>query len=120
MKFVFNFSSPETTIQELSEKKDLLIGELYRVGCESIDATSDVKAAEAALSLNIRNSGVKVTEGYVSSAIDADADIVALRKKADKKALELSCVRADIAGVHDDYRLFTSWQESQNAAGIRG
>jgi len=116
----FNFSSTECTCNDLAKQKDLLIRELYRIGCESIQAASDVKSAEAALSLQIRNSGVKVTEGYVSSAIDADTDIVALRLKADKKALELSCVRNDLTGIHDDYRMFNAWMESQNAAGIRG
>ena len=66
----------------------------------------------------IRNSGVKVTEGYVDSAVDGDGNVVALREKYERLAGRVAGIKASLENVDRAYGLFKTWMLGQQAAGV--
>lgn len=116
----FDFGNPETSIQEISNNSSDYIDKLYSAGCELADAEAVLRQRTAEVSLKVRDSGVKVTEGYVSSVIDGDTELNELKVKVDKIKIKVSCIRQDLESVHDDRRLLEAWYNAQSKAGIMG
>lgn len=119
MKVQLDFSSPENCIKNIVKKGDDLAALLYSASTDVYKAEEALLMATAKLSLSVRsNTGVKVTEGMVQAAIDADADLSLLRLKAAKCKARLSAIRAELDNLHDTRRMFVAWMQGQRAAGL--
>jgi len=116
----FNFGNPEVSIQEIADINAECIDQLYKTGCEVAEAECLLRQHTAQVSLNVRNSGVKVTEGHVSSVIDGDAELNELRKKVERLKVKLSCIRQELEANHDNRRLLEAWYNAQSKSGIQG
>jgi hypothetical protein len=119
MKVQLDFSSPENCIKTIMNEGDALAALLYNASTDVYKADEALLHATAKLSLGVRsNTAVKMTEGMVQAAIDADADLSLLRLKAGECKARLSAIRADLDNLHDTRRMFVAWMQGQRAAGL--
>ena len=113
-----DFSSPEATIQNIVKAGEDLVNLL---GLESTDmglAKIALEKAESDVAMAIRGSGVKVTEGYVDSAVDGDTNVVELRAKYERIAGRVAGIKASLENVDRAYGLFKTWMLGQQASGV--
>lgn len=120
MKVKLQFTNIENTIQMIIDERDRLIEELFQAGKEEIELAQTLKEQTARTSVEIRNNLGKVTEGFVNAAVDSNEELGMLKVKHGKAALKVSCIRAELDGVHETRRMFTVWMEGQNASRARG
>lgn len=113
-----DFSSIELTIQNIVDRSGKLVDMLYQRGCELAETETALRKATADISLQARNSGVKVTEGHISNIVDSDDDIIALRKKVGMQNMAVTCLRQELENIHDVRKMFTAWMETQKLAGL--
>ena len=113
-----DFSSPELTIQNIVKAGEDLVALLGQETVAAGLAKIAVEKAESDVAMAIRNSGVKVTEGYVDSAVDGDGNVVALREKYERLAGRVAGVKASLENVDRAYGLFKTWLLGQQTAGI--
>lgn len=113
-----DFSSPELTIQNIVKAGDDLVALLGQETVAAGLAKIAVEKAESDVAMAIRNSGVKVTEGYVDSAVDGDGNVVALREKYERLAGRVAGVKASLENVDRAYGLFKTWMLGQQATGV--
>lgn len=119
MKIQLDFSSPENCINTIVKRGDDLAALLYSTSTDVYKAEEALLMATAKLSLSVRsNTAVKMTEGMVQAAIDADADLSLLRLKAAECKARLSAIRAELDNLHDTRRMFVAWMQGQRAAGL--
>lgn len=113
-----DFSSPELTIQNIVKAGDDLVALLGQETVAAGLAKIAVEKAESDVAMAIRNSGVKVTEGYVDSVVDGDGNVVALREKYERLAGRVAGVKASLENVDRAYGLFKTWMLGQQATGV--
>lgn len=113
-----DFSSPELTIQNIVKAGEDLVALLGQETVAAGLAKIAVEKAESDVAMVIRNSGVKVTEGYVDSAVDGDGNVVALREKYERLAGRVAGIKASLENVDRAYGLFKTWMLGQQAAGV--
>lgn len=113
-----DFSSPELTIQNIVKAGEELVALLGQETVAAGLAKIAVEKAESDVAMAIRNSGVKVTEGYVDSAVDGDGNVVALREKYERLAGRVLGIKASLENVDRAYGLFKTWLLGQQTAGI--
>jgi hypothetical protein len=117
-----DFANVENTINEIGRRGEALGERLFAAVKAYGDTSVDVKTAEARCELNFRKTmseaGVKTTEGYVSAVVNADPEIVGLRKRLGEAEATLAKVRADIDCLRDTRRMFCGWQGMQSDAGL--
>ena len=113
-----DFSSPELTIQNIVKAGEDLVALLGQETVAAGLAKIAVEKAESDVAMAIRNSGVKVTEGYVDSAVDGDGNVVALREKYERLAGRVLGIKASLENVDRAYGLFKTWLLGQQTAGI--
>ena len=113
-----DFSSPELTIQNIVKAGEELVALLGQETVAAGLAKIAVEKAESDVAMAIRNSGVKVTEGYVDSAVDGDGNVVALREKYERLAGRVLGIKASLENVDRAYGLFKTWMLGQQAAGV--
>lgn len=113
-----DFSSPELTIQNIVKAGEDLVALLGQETVAAGLAKIAVEKAESDVAMAIRNSGVKVTEGYVDSAVDGDGNVVALREKYERLAGRVLGIKASLENVDRAYGLFKTWMLGQQSAGV--
>ena len=113
-----DFSSPELTIQSIVKAGDDLVALLGQETVAAGLAKIAVEKAESDVAMAIRNSGVKVTEGYVDSAVDGDANVVSLREKYERIAGRVAGIKASLENVDRAYGLFKTWMLGQQTSGV--
>jgi hypothetical protein len=113
-----DFSSPELTIQNIVKAGEELVALLGQETVAAGLAKIAVEKAESDVAMAIRNSGIKVTEGYVDSAVDGDGNVVALREKYERLAGRVAGIKASLENVDRAYGLFKTWMLGQQAAGV--
>lgn len=113
-----DFSSPELTIQNIVKAGEELVALLGQETVAAGLAKIAVEKAESDVAMAIRNSGVKVTEGYVDRAVDGDGNVVALREKYERLAGRVAGIKASLENVDRAYGLFKTWMLGQQAAGV--
>lgn len=113
-----DFSSPELTIQNIVKAGDDLVALLGQETVAAGLAKIAVEKAESDVAMAIRNSGVKVTEGYVDSAVDGDGNVVALRERYERLAGRVAGIKASLENVDRAYGLFKTWLLGQQATGV--
>ena len=114
---VINFASPEATIQSFAEVADALTAKMKVVANAAFETESAYRVVRANAELIIRNSGIKVTEGGVSSALDADKNVEDARRISERAELAVAGVRADMANLDGKLGLFKEWLRSQRPVG---
>lgn len=113
-----DFSSPELTIQNIVKAGEDLVALLWQETVAVGMAKIAVEKAESDVAMMIRNSGVKVTEGYVDSAVAGDGNVVALREKYERLAGRVAGIKASLENVDRAYGLFKTWMLGQQASGL--
>ena len=113
-----DFANIEGSVNALIERGAKLANDLYTVGLDVAKAEIECKALEGTVAVRLRDSGVKVTEGYVASVVDSDPDVIALRKKYRNATAVLAKIRADLDCLHDTRRMLVAWINGQSKAGI--
>ena len=113
-----DFSSPELTIQNIVKAGDDLVALLGQETVAAGLAKIALEKAESDVAMVIRNGGVKVTEGYVDSAVDGDGNVVALREKYERLAGRVAGIKASLENVDRAYGLFKTWLLGQQASGV--
>ena len=113
-----DFSSPELTIQNIVKAGEDLVALLGQETVAAGLAKIALEKAESDVAMVIRNGGVKVTEGYVDSAVDGDGNVVALREKYERLAGRVLGIKASLENVDRAYGLFKTWMLGQQASGV--
>lgn len=113
-----NFASPEATQDSIGAVSDALTANLKKAANAAFEAESAYRTVRANAELAIRNSGIKVTEGYVSTAIDADKSVEDARRISEKAQLTVAGIRADMANLESKVSLFKEWMRSQRPVGV--
>lgn len=113
-----DFASPEKTIKEIVATGTALVDMLAPATTELGRAEVELEKSESDVAMQIRNSGLKVTEGYVSSAVDGDGNVVALRNKVEGLAGKVAGIKAAIDNLDRAYGLFKTWMLGQRPVGI--
>ena len=118
IKLVLDFASPEATIENFASVDNALTAQLTAKSAELVDweIYYDKKRADAELA--IRNMPVKTTEGYVAATVDANEDVVGIRRRRDKLRDEVSSIKAAIASLERKHSLFKRWLDNQRPLGL--
>lgn len=119
-RLTIDFASQENTIKSIVTAGEDLVALL---GLETEDlALAKIKLSktEADVERQIRNNAlVKVTEGYVSSAVSANTDVVALRERVARMEGKVAGIRASLDNVDRGYGLFKTWMLCQRPIGLQ-
>ena len=113
-----DFGSPEATIQNIVAAGADLVALLEQETVAAANAKILLEKAESDVAMALRNSGVKVTEGYVDSAVDGDTNVVALREKSERLAARVNGIKASLDNVDRAYGLFKTWMLGQRPVGL--
>jgi len=103
-----DFANVENTINEIGRRGEALGERLFAAVKAYGDTSVDV----------IAEAGVKTTEGGVAAVVNADPEVVGLRKRLGEAEATLAKVRADIDCLRDTRRMFCGWQGMQSDAGL--
>lgn len=113
-----DFANIEATINMLVERSANLAAKLYETTLNVANAEIECRALEGTVAVRLRESGAKVTEGYVTSVVDADDDVCTLRQRHKMAVAELAKIRADLDNMHDIRRMLVAWMNGQSKSGI--
>jgi len=118
-RLTLDFASPEATIQNIIKLSEDLGSLQFPKAVALGDAEVVLKKLIADKELAVRaQTVVKITEGYVSAAIDADLEVVDMRKKVERMRCECASVRAAFDVVDKAYNLFKVWLQGQRPVGL--
>jgi len=117
-RLAIDFGSPEATIVNIVKAGEDLVSLLQQETESQGLAKIDLEKAESDVAMAIRNSGVKVTEGYVESAVDGDGNAVGLRQKYERLSARVAGIKASLENVDRAYGLFKTWMLGQRQIGL--
>ena len=113
-----DFGSPEATIMKIVKAGEDLVALLQQETESQGLAKIELEKAESDVAMAIRNNGVKVTEGYVESAVDGDTNVVGLRQKYERLSARVAGIKASLENVDRAYGLFKTWMLGQRQLGL--
>lgn len=117
-RLAIDFGSPETTIVNIVKAGEDLVALLQQETESQGLAKIELEKAESDVAMALRNSGVKVTEGYVDSAVDGDTNVVGLRQKHERLCARVAGIKASLENVDRAYGLFKTWMLGQRQIGL--
>ena len=117
-RLAIDFGSPEATIVNIVKAGEDLVSLLQQETESQGLAKIELEKAESDVAMAIRNSGVKVTEGYVDSAVDGDTNVVGLRQKYERLSARVAGIKASLENVDRAYGLFKTWMLGQRQIGL--
>ncbi|OQA09458.1 MAG: hypothetical protein BWY66_00557 [bacterium ADurb.Bin374] len=117
-RLAIDFGSPEATIVNIVKAGEDLVALLQQETEAQGLAKIELEKAESDVAMAIRNGGVKVTEGYVDSAVDGDTNVVGLRQKYERLSSRVAGIKASLENVDRAYGLFKTWMLGQRQIGL--
>ena len=117
-RLAIDFGSPEATIVNIVKAGEDLVALLQQETESQGLVKIELEKAESDVAMAIRNSGVKVTEGYVESAVEGDTNVVGLRQKYERLSARVAGIKASLENVDRAYGLFKTWMLGQRQLGL--
>ena len=118
MSYKLDFAKPEYTMQCISEAAMDACDGLFQVQLKLSEAEVNLKALEAEVYLKTREQLIKPTEAMVSAAVDADDNVIRLRKAVAELDTKKSVLTRHFERFHGDRRMFTAWFLAQSRTGM--
>lgn len=115
---VIDFANKEATIAEFGEAGDELVNELTTCVTDLGNAEINYDRVVANAELEVRNGPVKVTEGYVSAAINANTEVNAARTAVERLRARATGLRAALDNLDRKAKLFREWLAGQRPVGL--
>ena len=104
-----DFGNIEKTIKSFDETDQLLLAMLSDKNNELIKKQVEANSISGSAEMALRNSGAKITEGYVKAALTVDEKVNKAMLSADTLANDVSTIKNAIAALDRAFSLFKAW-----------
>lgn len=104
-----DFGNIEGTIESFDATDQKLLALLSEKNNELIKVQVDANTVSGTAEMALRNSGAKITEGYVKAALTVDEKVNKAVLAAETLANDVSTIKNAIAALDRAFSLFKAW-----------
>lgn len=104
-----DFGNIEGTIESFDATDQKLLALLSEKNNELIKVQVDANTVSGTAEMALRNSGAKITEGYVKAALTVDEKVNKAVLAAETLANDVSTIKNAIAALNRAFSLFKAW-----------